>query len=400
MTDLRDDAPSYPYRRTCPYDPPPELLEWQAVSPLTRIRLWDGRPAWLVTGLDEARQVLKDHQRFSSLPATPGYPTLTAVDAASKGSTLLPMTDPPEHDVLRRAVQREFSVRRVDEKRVETEAIVADLLDDMAGATPPVDLVSTYAAAVPAGFTCRLLGVPLDDAPFFTACLSGRFDPEGEQSAVYAADARLTEYFAGVVDNRLGESRDDLSGRLVDDHVRTGQLTPMQAAKLLHVLLIGGFDTTRNMIALTTMLFIERPALLARLQAEPALWGNAVEELLRYLSVAQYERRAVIDDVVLGGQQLKAGDGVVTVLHAANRDPRMFEDPDTFDLERPSPNHLAFGSGIHQCLGQSVARMMLRVAVPPLFARFPTLRLAVRKEELAYSEGRTIWGPLTLPVAW
>ena len=399
MTDLHD-APSYPYRRTCPYDPPPELGAWHAVSPLTRIRLWDGRPAWLVTGLDEVRQVLRDHQRFSSLPSAPGYPTLTAVDAASKGSTLLPMTDPPEHDVMRRAVQREFSVRRVDEKRIETEAIVRDLLDELAADRPPIDLVTTYAAAVPAQFTCRLLGVPLEDAPFFASCLSGRFDPAGEQTTVYAADDRLTDYFSGVVDDRLRASRDDLSGRLVDDYLRTDQLTHTQTAKLLHVLLIGGFDTTRNMIALGTMLFIDHPDRLAQLQAEPSRWGNAVEELLRYLSVAQYERRAVTEDVVIAGRQLKAGDGVVTVLHAANRDPRAFAEPDTFDVDRPSPNHVAFGSGIHQCLGQSVARMMLRVALPALFARFPTLRLAVPKEELTYSEGRTIWGPLALPVTW
>jgi cytochrome P450 len=166
------------------------------------------------------------------------------------------------------------------------------------------------------------------------------------------------------------------------------------------VLLIGGFDTTRNMIAMSTVLFEDHPEVLARLRAEPSLWSSATEELLRYLSVAQYERRAVTADVVVAGRQLRAGDGILTILHQANRDARAFADPDRFDIMRPDNNHVAFGSGIHQCLGQPVARMLLQVALPKLHAHFPTLRLAVPKQDIQYLEGRTIWGPRDLPVTW
>jgi cytochrome P450 len=398
--DVTAEHRAYPYRRACPYDPPPDLARWHAESSVSRITLWNGRPTWIATGLDEARTVLRDHRVFSSNPKAPGYPSLSAADEASKESGLLPVTDPPLHDRLRRAVQGEFTVRRVNEKRVQTEEIVRVLLDRLADERPPVDLVRSFAAEVPARFTCRLLGVPLDDAQFFADCLSDRFDASAQHSSVHAADDRLAAYFDDVVQQRLGEPRDDLSGRLVRDHVANGELSERQAAALLHVLLIGGFDTTRNMIAMGTILLLELPDELARLQREPSRWPGAIEEMLRYLSVVQYERRAVTEDVELGGQSLKAGDGVLTVLHAANRDPRSFEHPDELDLDRPANNHVVFGSGIHQCLGQPLARMMLQVTYPRLFARFPSLRLVTPKEELRYHEGRTIWGPKELPVAW
>jgi cytochrome P450 len=400
VSELVDEYPSYPYARTCPYDPPPEFARWRERSPLGKVRLWNGRDAWIVTGLDEVRAVLRDHETFSSAPTTPGFPSLSAADEATKASGLMQVTDPPVHEVLRRAVQREFTVRRVTEKRVQTAALAADLLDEMAQQGPSADLVEAFAAPVPAQFTCRLLGVPLEDARFFADCLGQRFDPTSEQASVYAADDRLSDYFAGVVDDRRARPRDDLSGRLVRDHVETGRLTPEQAASVLHVLLIGGFDTTRNMIAMGTLLLLDHPDELSRLRAAPDDWPPAIEEMLRYLSVVQYERRAVTRDTTIAGQPIGAGEGVLTLLHAANRDPRAFAQPDELDLDRNQNTHVAFGSGIHQCLGQPVARMMLHVTFPRLFDRFPGLRLAAPKDELVYNEGRTIWGPRELPVEW
>jgi cytochrome P450 len=390
----------FPYRRECPYDPPALLRAWHQDGPITQITRWDGEPTWIATGIDECRAIFRDPHTFSSDPGQPGFPTLSAADQASKGARLLSMLDPPDHDRLRRAVQGEFTVRRISEQRAHTIVIVDELLDAMADMEPPVDLVGAFARQVPARFTCRLLGVPITDAPFFNDCLGTRFDVSSGQTSVYESDERLAGYFDGVVASRLRDPRDDLSGRLVTDHVLTGNLTDREAASLLHVLLIGGFDTTRNMIAMSTVLFADHPEAVAQLRADTPLWPSATEELLRYLSVAQYERRAVMADVVIGGQRLHAGDGVLTILHIANRDPRVFADANRFDVARSDNSHLAFGSGIHQCLGQPVARMLLQVALPKLHERFPTLRLAVAKEDIEYLEGRTIWGPRELPVTW
>ena len=390
----------FPYQRERPCDPPEILREWHDESPVNQITTWDGRTTWIATGSEECRAIFSDHETYRSDPTTPGFPTLSPADAASKNARLMPMLDPPDHDRLRRTVQGEFTVRRVNEQRLHTEAIVDELLDTLAGRNPPVDLITAFAQEVPARFTCRLLGVPITDAPFFNECLGTRFDAQSEQNSVYASDDRLRAYFEDVVTARLTEPHDDLSGRLVCDHVDTGDLTGAEAAAVLHVLLIGGFDTTRNMIAMATVLFEGQPDQLAELRADPLLWPTAVEELLRYLAIAQYERRAITADVQIGGCPMRAGDGVITALHAACRDPRAFDDPDRFDIHRDRNQHLAFGSGLHQCLGQPVARMLLLVALPRLFGRFPTLRLALPADQLKYFEGRTIWGPRELPVTW
>jgi cytochrome P450 len=397
---VREEPRAFPYRRECPYDPPAVLRSWHDEGPVTQITRWDGVPTWIATGIEECRTIFRDPRTFSSDPARPGFPTLSAADQASKGARLLPMLDPPAHDRLRRAVQGEFTVRRIAEQRAHTEVIVDGLLDEMEATSPPVDLVTLFAQEVPARFTCRLLGVPIEDAPFFNDCLGTRFDVSSAQASVYASAERLAAYFDDVVASRLRAPRDDLSGRLVADHVVTGNLTEREAASLLHVLLIGGFDTTRNMIAMSTVLFADHPEALAALRADPSLWPSATEELLRFLSVAQYERRALTCDAEVGGRQLRAGEGVLTILHVANRDPLGFPEPDRFDITRKDNNHVAFGSGIHQCLGQPVARMLLQVTLPKLHTRLPALRLAVPTEEITYLEGRTIWGPRELPVAW
>lgn len=400
MIDVDDPLPPYPQHREATFDPPPELARWQATSPVNGVRLWNGDAAWLVTGLEEARAVLGDHDRFSARPTAPGYPTLSAADAASKESGLLLFTDPPEHTTLRRAVQREFTVKRIEAWRGQIEQLVDGLLSKMAELGPPVDLVSAFAAPAPAQLTCRLLGVPVDDAELFARCLSQRFDPAAGRDSVIAADQQLADYFRRVVRDRAASPGDDLSGRLVADHVATGALTRGQASSLLHVLLIGGFDTTRNMISMGTVLLADRPAELAALGTDRARWIVAIEELLRYLSIVQYRRRAVTEDAEVGGHLLRAGEGVIVALHAANRNADAFPHPDALDLARDDNSHIAFGSGIHQCLGQPVARVTLQAALPRLFSRFPGLRLAVPAEEVVFNEHHNIWGPGHLPVTW
>jgi hypothetical protein len=402
MASVDDTAagPTFPYARECPYHPPAVLSEWREANPVSTITTWDGSRTWIATGLEECKAIFRDQETFRSDPLVPGFPTLSAADKATKSARLLSMLDPPDHDRLRRAVQGEFTVRRMNEQREHAERIVDDLLDAMAIMSPPTDLVTAFAQELPARFTCRLLGVPITDAPFFNECLGTRFDPTSQQTSIYASDDRLHRYFDDVVASRLAEPRDDLSGRLVAAHVTTGNVTEAEAASLLHVLLIGGFDTTRNMIAMATVLFEDHRDQLGLLQRDPSLWPSAAEELLRFLSPAQYERRAVTQDVVLGDRQLRADEGVLTVLHAANRDPRAFDDPDRFDITREQNPHVAFGFGIHQCLGQPVGRMLLLVALPKLFERFPALRLAADMHDVEYFEGRTIWGPRSLPVTW
>ena len=407
MTDVADvavradeETAAYPIPRESKLDPPVALGRWRAQRPLHRIKLWDGREAWAIVGYDAVREVLKDHETFVSSPLAPGYPTLGEADAATKKSLLLTMIDPPLHAQHRAAVLREFTVKAIESLRPDAEAIVGDLIDAMEHMKAPVDLLKVLGAPVPARFTCRLLGAPFSDAEFFQERLTVRFSPASPAASVYGAEEGLRSYFAELVDDRLKEPGDDLSSRLVNDHVRTGLLSPEEAATILHILLIGGFDTTKQMIALGTLTLLENPDQLARLKAEPAGWRNAVEELLRYITLIQSERRACTADTVIGGQTIRAGEGVLVLLNSANRDAAVFDSADSLDVERNAVRHLAFGSGIHQCLGQAVARMLLQLAYPRLFERFDGLRLAVPFESLSFRESSSLFGVDELPVEW
>jgi cytochrome P450 len=397
-TDTASPEPLSLARGEAKLDPPAHFGSWRAAAPLRRISLWNGETAWVALSYAAVRAVFKDSARFKSQPATPGFPTINQADSASKGAELLPMLDPPAHTALREAVLREFIVKRIDSLRPDAERIVARLLDAIADAADPVDLVTALAAPVPAAFTCLLLGVPLDDAAFFAECLDVRFTPTSAAEAVYGADDRLRRYFRDLVAARAEQPRDDLSSRLVTGSVLTGKLSAEDAAALLHVLLIGGFDTTKQMIALSTVTLLGHRQQLGELIAEPALWRGAVQELLRYVSVAQVERRACVEDTQVCGQLIRAGEGVLVLLGAANRDPDVFADPDRFDIHRRDLPHVAFGHGIHQCLGQPVARMLISVTLPALFSRYPGLSLAVPVGELRFREDRSIVGVSELPV--
>ena len=407
MTDLADiaaeadgEASTYPIPRESKLDPPAAIGRWRTRRPLHRIKLWDGREAWAIVGYDEVREVLKDHETFVSSPLAAGYPTLGEADAATKKSLLLTMIDPPMHTLHRGAVLREFTVKAIESLRPDAETIVDDLMDAMERTGPPVDLIPELGAPVPARFTCRLLGAPYSDADFFQERLTVRFSPTSPAESVYGAEDGLRSYFAALVEDRLDEPRDDLSSRLVNDHVRTGRISPEEAATILHILLIGGFDTTKQMIALGTLTLLEHPDQLARLKADPSGWRNAVEELLRYITLIQSERRACTADTVIGGQTIRAGEGVLVLLNSANRDAAVFDSADVLDVERNAVRHVAFGSGIHQCLGQAVARMLLQLVYPRLFDRFESLRLAVPFESLSFRESSSLFGVDELPVEW
>ncbi|MBY8860879.1 cytochrome P450 [Nocardia sp. CA2R105] len=393
-----------PRAASAPFDPPPELRTFQQAGPLRKVRLWNGESAWLVTRHAEQRQLLAD-PRVSADINSPGYPHQTRLDTTTgprRGLSFISMDD-PEHMRLRRMVTAPFMIKRVAAMRPAVQQIVDELIDDLSASPHPVDLVDAFALPVPSLVICRLLGVPYADHDFFqtnTKIVIKRDTPPEERSA---ATLRLQEYLDDLMGRKIADPADDLLSELAVERVRTGELSREQAADIARLLLIAGHETTANMIALGTLALLQHPDQLALLRDtdDPTTVADAAEELLRYLNIAHTgRRRAVTADIEIGGTVIRAGEGIILVNEIANRDPAVFTDPDRLDIRRKSKQHVAFGFGVHQCLGQPLARMELQVVYGTLYRRLPGLRLAVDFDRIRFKHDGFVYGVYELPVTW
>jgi cytochrome P450 len=386
----------------CPFDPPPALRALQAESPLTQVRLWDGSVAWLVTHYTEQRALLAD-PRISADASHPHYPHRgPAQKQLLAGERSFIVMDDPEHARMRRMLTAAFAIKRIETLRPAIQRIADRLIDDMLAGPTPVDLVTAFALPLPSSVICELLGVPYADHEFFQTSSRILLNSATTPEQARCARRQLTDYLDGLLGQRLAQARDDLLSELAS-HVHAGELTRHAAAMMAGLLLVAGHETTANMIALGTLALLQQPEQLAALRAsdDPALIAAAVEELLRYLSIVQSGRRRVaLEDIPIGGRTIRAGEGVILATEVANRDPSMFADPDRLDVHRDARGHMAFGFGVHQCLGQSLARVELQVVYGTLFRRIPTLRPAVRLDEIHFKHDSLVYGVYELPVSW
>ncbi|NUP79253.1 MAG: cytochrome P450 [Nonomuraea sp.] len=395
---MTDDTPvTLPTGRPTPFDPPTGLAELREKRPIARLAHADGHQGWLVTGHALVRAVLAD-PRFSAraelrhLPLDrPGSPP---PQPAPPG--MFVSSDPPEHTRYRHLLTGEFTVRRMRRLTERVEEVTAHHLDLMEEQGPPADLVTAFAAPIPAVVICELLGVPEQDRGRFqeqAATLSDTRVPQEERTAAFfAIRAHMGELVAA---KRSRPTDDVLSGLTKSD------LSDEELANIGFMLLGAGLDTTANTLALGVFALLGDPEQLAVLRSGPDAADQAVEELVRYLSITPFLVRTALEDVELGGELVRAGEPVTISIAAANRDPARFPDPDRLDLRRASGGHVGFGHGVHQCLGQQLARVEMRVAYPALFARFPSLRLAVEPDEVPVrTADMLIHGVHSLPVTW
>ena len=396
------DLPEFPMPRAgrCPFDPPPALRDLQEQAPLTKVRLWDGSEPWLVTRYAEQRALLGD-PRVSADTDRPGYPTKASPEAG-EGKLSFIMMDDPEHARLRRMVTAPFAIKKVEALRPAVQRIVDGLIDDMLAGPRPVDLVEAFALPIPSLVICELLGVPYDDHAFFQDNTKTMVHREATPEQRGQASREVAAYLAALIGRRLAEPKDDLLSSIAG-RVTAGEIDHQQATEMALLLLIAGHETTANMIALGTLALLENPGQLALLREsdDQKLVASAVEELLRYLHITHLgRRRAVTEDIEIAGQVVKAGEGVIMVNEIANRDPDVFPDPDRLDITRDARRHVAFGFGIHQCLGQPLARMELQVVYGTLYRRIPSLKLACALEDVKFKNDAFIYGVHELPVTW
>jgi cytochrome P450 len=392
-------APPFPFDRTRdPLDPPPEFARWQREQPIRRVVVGDV-PAWLVTRYSDVRALLAD-PRLSCDRSRAGFPAARKNDPPPPRGHLSAM-DPPEHTELRRIIMRSALVNDVTALRPVIEQHANALLDKVTRLPQPVDLVKQFALALPVRVICELFGVPYHDRRVFVHCANVITNLATNREQAATAYASLAEYLGNLIDAKEREPADDLLSELVKQHVHTGQITREQAVGLSLILLTAGHATTANQIALSVAVLLRHPDQAELLLHRPELLPDAVEELLRYLTIAHHGlRRVATADISVGGTVIRAGEGVVLALQAANRDPDVFADPDRVDLTRRARRHVAFGHGAHRCAGQALARAELEIALSTLFRRLPELRLAIPFERIAFDDHGLLHGVPELPVLW
>ncbi|MFI6175184.1 cytochrome P450 [Nonomuraea sp. NPDC051191] len=399
-------AQHFPVQRTCPFAPPPEYARLREQGPLVRAAL-PGGEVWLVTRHAEAQRVLSG-EGISTNPATPGHPnTLLTPEPPSpeQAETLRESAtghfidlDPPEHTRFRKLLIPEFTVRRVRELRPSIQRLVDELIDDMLAKGPEAELVEAFGLALPSLVICRLLGVPYAEHEFFQSRTRLIVSATEDPAAGYTAMMEIRSFLDELVTAAERAPKDDLLGRLVTG----GQLTHQELVGVIFLLLVAGHETTANMIPLGVLTLLRHPAQLAALRADPAGWPMAVEELLRYHSVVDWVAfdRVSTRDQEIGGQRVGKGEGIFVLGASANRDERVFDRPDEFDVARGARHHVAFGYGVHQCLGQNLARAELEIALRTLFERVPGLRVTVADEDVPAKYDGVVFGLKALPVAW
>jgi cytochrome P450 len=387
-------------RATLPYHAPPGLADLIERGPVVRAELPDGSAAWLVTGFSEVRQVLID-QRFSrALAASPdrvrrGIEVITADSINGM--------DPPEHSRLRKLVAAAFTARRVERLRPQVADMVAELIDGLLAGPCPADLVSGFSLPLPVRVICEMLGVPASDLDKFhgwSDTMMGDWNRDQEEMA--AAFTAMSEYMAGLIALKREQPGDDLMTALIAARDGSDRLSEDELVRLCVGLLLGGHETTANQINVSLLTLLENPAELDRLRADAELIPGAVEELLRFgqLGNGVPPARITTEEVSLGGFTIPAGEVVLTLSNAANRDPAVFSEPGRLDLSREAGLHMTFGAGVHHCLGAQLARMELQEALRGLLWRLPGLRLAVPAEQLRFKARMLINSLHELPVSW
>ncbi|MFG2293684.1 cytochrome P450 [Streptomyces sp. NPDC048603] len=404
------------------HDDPPTLFDWQFAtdpypayawlrehSPVHRTTLPSGVEAWLVTRYADARQALAD-QRLSKNPVHHAEP------AHAKGKTGIPgerkaelMThllniDPPDHTRLRRLVSKAFTPRRVAEFTPRVQELTDHLIDGFAD-RGEADLIHEFAFPLPIYAICEMLGVPREDQDDFRdwAGMMIRHGG-GPRGGVARSVKKMRNYLVDLIHRKRDDPGDDLISGLIRASDHGEHLTENEAAAMAFILLFAGFETTVNLIGNGVHSLFVNPDQRARLQAslaagETELLATGVEELLRYDGPVELATwRFATRPLVLGGREIAAGDPVLVVLAAADRDPARFAEPDTLDLSRTDNQHLGYGHGIHYCLGAPLARLEGQTALASLLTRIPDMELAVDPDALRWRGGLIMRGLRTLPV--
>jgi cytochrome P450 len=405
-TEAISGVPEYPMGRAagCPFSPPPDVMALSETRPLSRVRIWDGSTPWLITGYEEVRTLFSD-SRVSVDDRRPGFPHWNEgmLSTVHKRPRSVFTADAEEHTRFRRMLSKPFTFKRVEDLRPAIQQITDDAIDAMLAGPKPGDIVMGLALPVPSLVISQMLGVPYEDAEMFQHHANVGLARYAAAEDTMKGAMSLHKYLAQLVEAKMKNPAEDAVSDLAE-RVKAGELSVKEAAQLGTGLLIAGHETTANMIGLGVLALLHYPeqAAVLRQTDDPKVVANAVEELLRYLSIIQNgQRRVAAEDIEIAGEVIRAGDGIIIDLAPANWDGKEFAEPDRLYLHRSGAGqHVAFGYGRHQCVGQQLARAELQIVFHTLFRRVPTLELAVPIDDIPFKHDRLAYGVYELPVTW
>ena len=381
----------------CPLHPPAEFVNWRE-EPGLRRAMYHGQRAWIVSRYQDIRAALTDPR----LSAETIPDSIKPSGADNNVPVIFARIDDPEHHRLRRMLTSNFTFRRCEAMRPQIQELVDHFLGEMIKIGPPADIVRDFGLPVPSLVIALLLGVPPEDLALFQHHTTVGLDTRSSNVEKAQGFGAMYAYIQELVYRKEREPADDLISRLVTDYVATGQLDHGTAAMTGVIMMQAGHETTANMISLGTVALLQHPDVFKRLGEtdDHAVIANIVEELMRYLSIVHSQvDRVAIEDLTIGGQLIRAGDWVLMNLPAGNWDKEFVDNPETLDADRNTRGHLGFGYGVHQCIGQNLARVEMQVAFATLARRLPGLKLAVPPDELRFKEA-DIYGMKELPVTW
>ena len=386
------EAPEMPlYMRRDGFGPVPELGRARDAEGVVEVKTPFGLSVYVVTRHEDIRRVFADAGTFSSARASFAGP--------ARRDGMLIMYDPPEHTRLRRMLTPEFTVRRMRRLEPRIREIVDAALDDLERAGKPADLVSLFALPVPSLVICELLGVPFADREGFQGRSARMLDLSLPRDEQRKASRENREYMAELVARAQADPGEDMLGMLVREH--KDDLSTEELIGVADLLLLAGHETTSNMLSLGTLALLQNPGQLALVRDDPSRVEAAVEELLRWLSIVHtLPPRKTTAQVEIAGRVIAEGSLIIPSIPAANRDGSFIEDPEALDVTRGALGHVAFGHGVHHCLGAPLARMEMRIAFPALLRRFPGLTLADPAAEPAFRVYGVVFGLKSLPVTW